>query len=118
MKNKAKAEAKKPAGKAFSNKGLCKEINLLAKGYSKAKVLDLYATVIAKEKAKLQKKSKKSDDMDTDFDSSHDMAYVEYDSDSKRKNSKVSPEKLAFLGKLVQGENNKFYFENKQKAQM
>ena len=50
--------------------------------------------------------------MDTDFDSSHDMAYVEYDSDSKRKNSKVSPEKLAFLGKLVQGENNKFYFEN------
>ena len=104
MKNKAKAEAKKPAGKAFSNKGLRKEINLLAKGSSKAKVLDLYATVIAKEKAKLQKKSKKSDDMDTDPDSSHDMAYAEYDSDSKRKDCEVSQEELTYLAQLHQEE--------------
>ena len=90
MKNKAKAETKKPAGKVISNKGFCKEINMLAKSSSKAKVLDLYATVIAQEKVKLQKKSKKADDMDTDSDSTHDMAYVEYDSDNKRKDSEVS----------------------------
>src|SRR5688500_17766815 len=70
LKNKAKADTKKPAGKVFSNKGLRKEINMLAKGSSKAKVLDLYATVVAKEKARLQKRSKSSSDMDTDSDSS------------------------------------------------
>ena len=103
MKNKAKADAKKPAGKVFSNKGLRKEINLLAKSSSKAKVLDLYATVIKQEKAKLQKKEK--DDMDIDSDSSHEMAYVEYNSDNKRKDSEVSPEELAFLAQLHQDEN-------------
>ena len=105
MKNKAKAEAKKPAGKAFSNKGLRKEINLLAQSSSKAKVLDMYATVIAKEKAKLYKKSKTASDMDTDSDSSHEMAYVEYNSDNKRKDSEVSPEELAFLAQLHKEEN-------------
>ena len=104
MKNKAKADTKKPAGKVFSNKGLCKEINMLAKSSSKAKVLDLYASVVAQEKAKLQKKSKKLDDMDTDSDSSHDMAYVEYDSDSKRKDCEVSQEELTYLAQLHQKE--------------
>ena len=78
---------------------------MLAKNSSKAKVLDLYATVIAQEKVKLQKKSKKSDDMDTDSDSSHDMAYVEYSSDNKKKDSEVSPEELAFLAQLHHEEN-------------
>ena len=67
--------------------------------------MDLYATVNAQEKAKLQKKSKNSDDMDTDSDSSQDMAYVEYNSDNKRKDSEVSPEELAFLAQLHQEEN-------------
>ena len=112
MKNKAKAEAKKPAGKAFNNKTICKEINVLAISSSKAKVLDLYATVIAKEKAKLQKKGKSSDAMDTDSDSSHEMAYDEYDSDNKRKDNEVSQKELAFLAKLNQDENDDFFIEN------
>lgn len=102
LKNKAKAESKKPAGKAFSNKGLRKEINMLAKSSSKAKVLDLYATVIAQEKAKLKKKSKSASNMDTDSDSSHDMAYVDYSSDNKRKDSEVSQEELTYLAQLHQ----------------
>jgi hypothetical protein len=43
--------------------------------------------------------------MDTDSDSSHDMAYVEYNSDMKRKDNEVSPEELAFLAQLHQDEN-------------
>jgi hypothetical protein len=102
LKNKAKAESKKPAGKGFSNKGLRKEIHMLAKSSSKAKVLDLYATVIAQEKAKLKNKSKSASDMDTDSDSSHDMAYVDYSSDNKRKDSEVSQEELTYLAQLHQ----------------
>ena len=60
--------------------------------------------MIAKEKAKLQKKSKSASDMDTDSDSSHDMAYVEYDSDSKRKDCEVSQEELTYLAQLHQEE--------------
>ena len=74
--------------------------------------MDLYATVVAQEKAKLQKKSKNSDDMDTDSDSSHDMAYVEYNSDMKRKDNEVSPEELAFLAQLHQDENEDFSSAN------
>jgi hypothetical protein len=43
----------------FSNKAFRKEINLLAKQSSKKKVLDLYATAIEREQAKLAKRSKK-----------------------------------------------------------
>ncbi len=81
---------------------------MLAKNSSKAKVLDLYATVIAQEKAKLHKKSKSSSDMDTDSDNSHDMAYVEYNSDNKRKDSEVSQEELTYLAQLHQEENEDF----------
>ena len=42
--------------------------------------------------------------MDTDSDSSHDMAYVEYDSDSKRKDCEVSQEELTYLAQLHQEE--------------
>ena len=55
LKNKAKNGSKKPVGKTFSNKGLHKEIHMLAKSSSKAKVLDLYASVIAKEEVKLKR---------------------------------------------------------------
>ena len=84
---------------------------MLSKSSSKAKVLDLYATVIAKEKAKL-KKCKGSDAMDTDSDSSQDMACVEYDSDHKRKDSEVSPEELAYLAQLNQDEYDDHSMEN------
>jgi hypothetical protein len=68
--------------------------------------------VIAQEKAKLQKKGKASDAMDTDSDNSHDMAYVEYDSDSKRKDSEVSPEELAYLAQLNKDEYDDHSMEN------
>ena len=45
--------------RSFSNKAFCKEINFLAKKLSKAKVLELYATVVKREQAKLAKKSSK-----------------------------------------------------------
>ena len=80
----------------------------MAKGSSKAKVLDLYATVIAQEKAKLKKKSKSASDMNTDSDSSHDMAYVDYSSDNKRKDSEVSQEELTYLAQLHQEEKEDF----------
>ena len=43
--------------------------------------------------------------MNTDSDSSQNMAYVEYNSDNKRKDSKVSPQELAFLAQLHHEEN-------------
>ena len=92
LKNKAKADEEETSWQRhLATKDSRKEINLLAQNSSKAKVLDLYATVIAQEKAKLHKKSKDQMHMDTDSDSSHDMAYVEYNSDNKRKDSEVSP---------------------------
>jgi len=68
--------------------------------------------VIAREKAKLKKKGKSSDAMDTDSDSSQDMAYVEYTSDNKRKDNEVSQEELAFLAQLNQDENDDFSIGN------
>ena len=67
--------------------------------------MDLYAIVIAQEKAKL-KKGENSDAMDTDSDSSHEMAGVKYDSDHNREYSKVSLEELDFLAKLYQDEDD------------
>ena len=70
--------------------------------------MDLYATVVAQEKAKLHKKSKTSDDMDNDSGSRQGMAYVEYYSDNKRKDSEVSQEELTYLAQLHQEENEDF----------
>ena len=50
--------------------------NLKSKGSPKAKVLDLYVTMITQKRAKLQKKDKTSDAIDTDSDSSHEMADI------------------------------------------
>ena len=38
----------------------------------------------------------------SDSDSSHDMAYVDYSSDNKRKDSEVSQEELTYLAQLHQ----------------
>jgi hypothetical protein len=46
--------------KSFSTTALRKEVNMLAKCSSKRKVLDLYSAAVAKEKAKLSKKSKQN----------------------------------------------------------
>ena len=79
LKNKAKNKAKL-AKKTFTNKGLHKEINILAHASTMEKVLDLYTTVIAIEKAKLKKKkskkTKKQEVMDTDFNSNNSIAVI------------------------------------------
>ena len=59
--------------RSFSNKTFRQEINLLAKKSSKKKVLDLYATAVKREQAKLAKKSaqkRKEPDSDSDTDMS------------------------------------------------
>ena len=64
----------------FSNRSFHKELNLLAKKSSKKKVLDLYATAVKCEQAKLAKKiakkrEREADDKDTDLDS-EDKAFA------------------------------------------
>jgi hypothetical protein len=55
IKNWAKAtnHAPKADKQRFSNQNLCKEINLLAKTSSKKKILEMYASIIKREQAKL-----------------------------------------------------------------
>ena len=61
--------------KSFSNKAFRKEINLLARTSSKKKVLDLYATAIEKEQAKLAKKANKRKKLkESDNESDSDMS--------------------------------------------
>jgi hypothetical protein len=59
LKNRTKAGAPNGDNRKFSNKSFRKEINLLAKLSSKKKVLDMYATVVKREQAKLLKRSSK-----------------------------------------------------------
>jgi len=113
LKNRAKAEGKQPAKKEFSNKGLCKEINMMAKDSSKEKVLDMYASVIAKEKAKLSRSKtgqtvKREPESDSESDSSSDasMALIECTSEMDRDDAdhKLSDEELEFLSMLHNNE--------------
>jgi hypothetical protein len=55
IKNRAKATNHAPRAdkRSFSNQNLCKKINLLAKTSSKKKILEMYASVIKREQAKL-----------------------------------------------------------------
>ena len=55
LKNRAKASNHAPRAdkRSFSNQNLRKEINLLSKTSSKKKVLEMYASVIKREQAKL-----------------------------------------------------------------
>src|SRR5687767_9173433 len=110
LKSKAKAEATKPSKYTFSNKGLRKEINLMAKQSSKEKVLDLYASVISKEKAKLKKAKQKKDQTPSEMDagsesdaSSYDsMALIESASEEEdtEQDHELDKEELAYLCKL------------------
>ena len=112
LKNKAKVDGKLPAKKAFTNKGLRKEINVLAQHSSKEKVFDLYAKVISKEKAKLkrdkQRTNQKPVDMDTDSGSDADTemstACIECASKSDHEEDErahnLNEEEMAFLTKL------------------
>ena len=63
--------------RSFSNKSFRKEINFLAKKSSKAKVLDLYATAVKREQAKLAKKSAKkrkaAEDSESDSEASANL---------------------------------------------
>ena len=62
--------------RSFSNKSFRKELNMLAKKSSKKKVLDLYATAVKREQAKLAKKSskRKKREESSDSDSDSDMS--------------------------------------------
>ena len=68
--------ADKDTKRVFSNKTFRKELHLLAKKSSKAKVLDLYTTAINRERAKLEKKksAKRKARDDSDSDSGSDMS--------------------------------------------
>ena len=72
--------------RSFSNKAFRKEINFLAKKSSKAKVLELYATAVKREQAKLAKKSskKRKSAPDSDDESDSEMS-VNILTDSKPK---------------------------------
>ena len=83
---------KSSENRTFSNKVFRKEINLLARKSSKKKVLDLYATAIKKEKAKLAAKEKKMKAviMESDEESDSDASIcviepVKEKTDKKRK---------------------------------
>ena len=105
LKNQTTSNVNKPK-KTFTNKGLCQEINFLAKDSSKEQVLDLYLSVINTEKAKLKKKSKtkkakKEIQVDSDSDSDTSMAMLEQDPISKKrkimKSHEKTEEEVAFL---------------------
>ena len=55
--------------RSFSNKGFRKELNLLSQKSSKKKVLDLYASAVKREQAKLAKKSAKRKASESDLSS-------------------------------------------------
>jgi len=88
----------------FSNKQFRKEINMLAKKSSKAKVLDLYATAVSREKAKLAKKSarKRKHDSGSDSDSetgneSHTITKTKTKVSSlKKKPAETNDEEVAY----------------------
>ena len=74
---KANGETRAVTNHSFSNKVFRKEINFLAKKSSKSKVLDLYATAIKREQAKLAKKvskKNKKEPEEEDSDSDSDMS--------------------------------------------
>lgn len=60
--------------KKFSNRAFRKELNLLSKKSSKKKVLEQYAMIIAKEKAKLQKQERKNQKSTESGSDSDDMS--------------------------------------------
>ena len=75
LKNRAKkGSSEKDTKRSFSNKTFRKEINMLAKKTSKANVLDLYATAIKREQAKLVKKSSKRKAAESDSTSDSDRS--------------------------------------------
>jgi hypothetical protein len=70
----------KDTKRSFSNKAFRNELNMLAKKSSKKKVLDLYATAINRELAKLEKKKsskrKAREESDSDSDSEHSVNVI------------------------------------------
>ena len=88
----------------------------MAKHSSKEKVLDMYASVISKEKAKLKKskKKQKSEEMDADSDSDADtdmsIALIESVTEDcsmeDDRDHQLNEEEIAFLNKLQNQEEN------------
>lgn len=104
----------------FTNNGLRKEINLLARSQDKDKVLDMYMTVINNEKAKLNKKKVAQADvpMDADTDSDNSIALIEQITKAKKrklkknklkkiqKDNEKTPEEINFLQKTYAMESD------------
>ena len=86
--------------RSFSNKAFRKEVNFLARASDKKKVLDLYATAVQREQAKLAKrvgKRKKSNDATSDNESDDDMSVQLIEAPVKVRNHVASSQ----LNKLV-----------------
>ena len=101
--NNGSSDQNKP--KSFSNTAFRKEINFLAKSSSKKEVLDLFSAAIAKEKAKLSKKSKKLSAEDIDSSDSENSVQVMEINQAipKKKKGKFfeqTDEEKAFLKKI------------------
>ena len=117
-KKKANSEekSKKSEQRTFSNRAFRKEINLMARASSKKKVLELYATAVAREQAKLKRSESKkkrkqpaveeiSSDSDSESDSDRTVNMAEMHVPVIRvKKSKTShettPEEKTYLEKI------------------
>ena len=119
--NKAKSavsEDKNKTKRTFSNKGLRKEINLLAKeqGSLKRKVLNMYAGVIKREQEKLKKKKAKDEITESESEMSVEVIEkadptkkkrkVKFNSNNKKSAKEKTPEEKAFLKKVMAVEAN------------
>ena len=93
LKNRAKKSAKVDVGndkkRTFSNNALRKELNFLAKGSSKEKILEMYSNVIKKEQAKLKKAAKKKKAPASDSESNDEMSINAIESEPIPKKKKV-----------------------------
>ena len=108
IKNREKKANKTKNGEknTFSNKAFRKEINLLARKSSKKKVLDLYATAIKKERAKMAaKKVRKNSEANDESDSDDSIHVIEMTdkANSKKRNKDESDDEYIPKTKIKKG---------------
>ncbi len=109
--NNGNAKSSNKDGKAhsFSNRAFRKEINLLACNSSKKEVLEMYATALAREQAKLAKQAKKrkqcsNNDAESDSDMSVDVMEVIPPPPKKPALKKANKKKVSFSEKTAEEE--------------
>jgi hypothetical protein len=99
LKNREKNGKTPGEARIFSNKSFRKELNHLAKSSSKKKVLEMYATVVRREQAKLDKhatKRKTRAHMQTSEDSDSDASLHMMDTLAIQKAKKRKPKRARF----------------------